>query len=287
MKALKNVCIVFIFLFAATTIAQENYTVIGNTYSLKTEVEGSLTLLWNVIDSEYRYFAKKGNDIVELKNTRVDGKYQEEYKQTLRELTADNPEVASKTNLTLADLRSYFNAYNKKMDPAYEVKSTSVELSTRLGVFAGMSNNTATRNPENVFAPLYGVEFEVTDTVMLKRQALVLQFRQSVVVPDYELYFSQLAFIYRYKFVQSNKISVFAQAKIITLTFSKRDKFNEEGLKDLNETALNTPIGLGLGMDYKIGNGFLTLGINDLVSPGIETYDEFSVDVTLGYKFNL
>lgn len=115
MKALKNVCLVFVFLFAATTIAQENYTVNGSTYSLKTEVEGPLTLLWNVIDNEYRYFAKKDNAIIELRNTRVNGKYQEEYKQTLRELTADNSVVASKTNLTLVSLRNYFIPIIKRL----------------------------------------------------------------------------------------------------------------------------------------------------------------------------
>ncbi len=287
MKALKNVCIVFVLLFTATTVAQKSYTVNGSTYSLKTEVEGPLTLLWDVIDDEYRYFAKKGNDIVELKNTRVDGTYQEEYKQTLRELTEDIPVDASKTNLTLVSLRNYFNAYNKKVDPAYEEKNTRVELSTRLGVFAGMSNNTARSNPDNIFAPLYGVEFEVTDDVMLKKHALVLQFRQSVVVADYELYFSQFAFNYRFKFVQSEKIAVFAQAKLLTLTFSTRDKYNEEERQELKGTKLDSPVGLGLGLDYKIGNGFLTFGLNDLVSPGGDTNGEFSVDVTLGYKINL
>ncbi|MEX2380403.1 MAG: hypothetical protein WD530_06650 [Vicingaceae bacterium] len=290
MKALKKVSIVFICLFTATIFAQENYTVNGNTYSLKTEVEGPMTLLWNVIDHEYRYFAKKGNEITELTNTRVDGKYQEEYKQTLSELTADNTVDASKTNLTLVSLRGYFNAYNKKVDPAYVEKSTSVELSTRLGVFAGMSNNTATSkttNPENVFAPLAGVEFEITDNVVLKRHAIVLQFRHSFEAEDFDLTFSQFALNYRFKFIHTDRVSVFAQAKMMTLTFSKLAEDNAGGFEDLSNTGFNTPIGLGLGLDYKLGNGFLTLGVNDLVSPGVDTNGEFSMDVTLGYKFML
>ena len=287
MKALKNVCLVFVFLFAATTIAQENYTVNGSTYSLKTEVEGPLTLLWNVIDNEYRYFAKKDNAIIELRNTRVNGKYQEEYKQTLRELTADNSVDASKTNLTLVSLRNYFNSYNKKVDPAFEEKNTNVALSTRLGAFAGMSNNNSTTNPENVFAPLAGIEFEVTDEEMLKRHALVLQFRHSFEAADYDLTYSQIALNYRYKFIKNDRLAVFAQAKLITLTFSKLAEDNEEGLEELSNTSVNTPIGLGLGIDYRIGNGFLTFGVNDLVSPGLDTNGEFSIDVTLGYKFIL
>lgn len=287
MKAFKYLSVITVFFLSVTVYAQQNYTVNGNTYSLQTEVEGPLSLLWNVIDNEYRYFAKKGNDIVELENTRIDGTYQEEYKETLTQLTADNPVDASKANLTLVSLRSYFNSYNKKADPDYEEKSTSVELSTRLGFFAGMSNNTATTNPENVLAPLAGIEFEITDNVVLKRHAIVLQFRHSFEAEDYDLTFSQLALNYRFKFIHTDQLSVFAQAKMITLTFSKLAEDNVEGLENLSNTSFNTPIGLGLGLDYKIGNGFLTFALNDLVSPGVDTNDEFSVDVTLGYKFSL
>ena len=193
MKALKNVTIVFVFLFATITFAQESHIIKGNTYSLNTEVEGPLTLLWNVIDNEYRYFAKKGDEVVELKNTRVDGKYQEEYKQTLTQFTADYPVDASRTNITLAGLRGYFNSYNKLADTSYVETNNNVELSTRLGAFAGMSNNNSTTNPENVFAPLAGIEFEVTDEEMLKRHALVLQFRHSFEAADYDLTYSQIA----------------------------------------------------------------------------------------------
>ncbi len=287
MKALKNLCVIFVFLFAATTLAQENYTVNGSTYSLKTEVEGPLTLLWNVIDNEYRYFAKKGNAIVELKNTRIDGKYQEEYKQTLTELTVDYPVDASKTNLTLVGLRSYFNKYNKLADTNYVERSSSVDLETRLGAFGGISNNNSTTNPENVFAPLLGVEYEITDNVVLKRHAIVVQFRHSFEATDYDLTFSQFALNYRFKFIHNERLSVFAQAKFFTLTFSELAEDNVDGLEELSKTSLNAPISLGLGMDYKIGNGYLTFGLNDLVSPGLDTNGEFSVDVTLGYKFVL
>lgn len=287
MKALKNLCVIFVFLFAATTLAQENYTVNGSTYSLKTEVEGPLTLLWNVIDNEYRYFAKKGNAIVELKNTRIDGKYQEEYKQTLTELTVDYPVDASKTNLTLVGLRSYFNKYNKLADTNYVERSSSVDLETRLGAFGGISNNNSTTNPENVFAPLLGVEYEITDNVVLKRHAIVVQFRHSFEATDYDLTFSQFALNYRFKFIHNERLSVFAQAKFFTLTFSELAEDNVDGLEELSKTSLNAPISLGLGMDYKIGNGYLTFGLNDLVSPGLDTNGEFSVDLTLGYKFVL
>lgn len=287
MKTFNYLSLIAVFFLSLTVYAQENYTVNGTTYVLKTEVEGPLTLLWNVIDGEYRYFAKKGNEIVELTNTRSNGKYQEEYKQTLTRLTSDNPVDPSKTNITLLSLRNYFNEYNKKADPAYEVKSTNVELETRLGIIGGVSNNNSTTNPDNVFAPFYGVEFEITDNQMLSRHSIVLQFRQTVVVSNYELYFSQFAFNYRFKFVHNEKLSLFAQAKLFILTFSTRDENNFDGLKELKSTAFNAPVGLGIGLDYKLGNGFLTFALNDLVAPGYDTNGEFSVDVSLGYKFML
>lgn len=286
MKHLSKLLAIFLILFLSeTTFAQENYTVNGTTYVLKTEVEGPLTLLWNVIDGEYRYFAKKGNEIIELTNTRVEGSYQEEYKKTLMLLTSDNPVDPSKTNITLASLRNYFDEYNKKADPAYVVKSNNVELETRLGVIGGVSNNNSTTNPENVFAPFLGAEFEVTDSDLLKHHALVMQFRYSFEAADYDLTYSQFALNYRYKFIHNETFSVFAQVKIFTLTFAKLAEDNVEGLLELEKTSLNTPVGLGLGLDYKLGNGFLTFAVNDIVAPGYDTNGEFSVDLSIGYKF--
>jgi hypothetical protein len=287
MKTFKHVSVIFVFLCTTSLFSQENYTVNGTTYVLKTEVEGSLTLLWNVIDGNYRYFAKKDNEIVELTNTRSNGKFQEEYKQTLVRLTSDNPVDASKTNLTLGSLRNYFNEYNKKADPAYEAKTTSVELETRLGILGGISNNNSTTNPDNVFAPFLGAEFEVTDSDMLKRHALVLQFRYSFETAGYDLTYSQFALNYRYKFIHTDRISVFGQVKLLTLTFAKLAEDNVEGLLNLKSTSLNTPVGLGLGLDYKLGNGFLTFSVNDLVAPGYDTNGEFSIDLSIGYKFIL
>ena len=81
MKYLPAICLIFMFISVSSLHAQQEYTVDGQTYSLKTEVEGSLSLLWNTIDNNYRYFSRKGSEVVELKNSKLDGKYQEEYKE--------------------------------------------------------------------------------------------------------------------------------------------------------------------------------------------------------------
>ncbi|NCT17185.1 MAG: hypothetical protein COZ75_10600 [Flavobacteriaceae bacterium CG_4_8_14_3_um_filter_34_10] len=287
MKTLHPFFLVLAFVFSNAIFAQEQYTVSGKTYALQTEVEGTLTLLWNVIDDEYRYFAKKGNELVELKNTRTDGKYQEEYKEILVSLTSDQSVSSEKTKLTLVSLRSFFNDYNKKVDPNYQENATSVALETRLGIFSGLSNNVSTFNPENVFALLLGIEIEVTDSQMLKHHAAIVQFRHSFKATDYDLTYSQFSINYRYKFIHKESLSLFIQTKLIALTFFERAKDNQEGLLDTTGSSLQTPIGMGLGLDYKLGKGFITFAINDIVSPGVDTNDEFPLDFTLGYKFNL
>lgn len=281
----KTLCF-FLILMSATSFSQETYTVNGNSYVLKTEVEGQLTLLWNVIDGNYRYFAKKNDEIVELTNTRSNGKYQDEYRQTLARLTSDNPIDPSKTNITLVSLRNYFNAYNKKVDATFVEKQTGVRLEKRLGLFGGVSNNNnSSNNPEGVFAPLIGLEFELTDAEVLRRHGFVLQFRHSFEAEDYELTYSQLSFNYRFKFIQSDDFAVFAQAKVLALTFYNLDEDNEEGLMLTSGSSLQTPIGLGIGMDIRFGKGYITLAMNDIVAPGYDADETIAVDITLGYKF--
>ena len=121
---------------------------------MNTEVEGALTLLWNTIDGEYRYFSKKGNDIVELKNTKQDGDYQEEYKKTLQQQTSDAAVSTEKVKLTLPSLHAFFVTYNKKKDPNFSETEKSIDLQFRLGAFAGVGNSVYTENPTNELQPI-------------------------------------------------------------------------------------------------------------------------------------
>src|SRR5690606_19092100 len=99
MKSLLAIFGMLFLLFAGTLQAQQQYTIDGQTYTLNTGVEGSLTLLWNTIDGEYRYFSKKGDAIEELKNTKQNGDYQEEYKAILKRQTSDAVISTEKVNL--------------------------------------------------------------------------------------------------------------------------------------------------------------------------------------------
>jgi len=290
MKTLKTITYLCFLFFSCTLFAQENYSVNGETYSLKTEVSGTLTLLWNTIDKEYRYFAKKGDVITELKNTAVGRKFQEEYKESLVVLTNDAPVAVTRVKLTLVSLRTFFNEYNKKVDPSYVVNSESIALQTRLGIFGGVSNHIFTSNPENELTPVVGIEFEVFDEKMLPSHAIVFQFRQSFKSDEFRYSSTQFALNYRFKFIKSEAVSVYVNTKLITYTYSEREidtTLNPTLSSKLSGGALQAPIIFGLGADIKLGNGFVMLGYNDALGLTIDDNGEFPLDFTLGYKLNL
>jgi len=292
MKSFLPIFVLFLTFSAGTLQAQQQYTVNSETYTLKTEVEGALTLLWNTIDGEYRYFSKKGNDIVELKNTKQNGDYQEEYKETLRQQTSDAAISTEKVNLTLPSLRAFFVEYNKKKDPNFNEKEKSIDLQFRIGAFAGVSNSVYSENPTNALQPLAGIDFEIIDAVKLRRHAMVLRFKQTFESSDYKYSASQFSLNYRFKFVKTPKFDAFVNAKFAALTFSSREYtviylggpaqvYKESG------SDFNAPLTFGIGADYKVGTGYITFSYNDIVGLNVESNDEFPVDFTLGYKFNL
>lgn len=293
MKSLFPICLAF-FLFSNLASAQQQYTVAGENYMLNTEVEGELTLLWNIIDGEYRYFSKKENEIVELKNTHENGDYLEEYKATLQQQTTDAAMETGKLKLTLPDLREFFNDYNKQKDPNFSAEDKSVALLFRLGGFAGISNLVYTENPTNATVPQAGLELELTDAVILRRHALVFQFRQSFKSSEYEYSSSQFSMNYRFKFVKTPKLDVFINTKIVAFTHAKKEMVfigpeptDEPENRTVSGSNLEAPVAFGLGLDYALGNGYLTFLYSDIVAVGVDNNGEFPMDFVLGYKFNL
>ena len=292
---MKRILLITSLLFAlqAPLLAQETFEVDGSSYSLKTEVDGTLTLLWNTIDGEYRYFAKKGSAITELKNTKTNGRYQEEYKESLQLLTADNPVPTADVKLTLADLRTYVRTYNKQVDPNFVVDEPSIQLGLRLGAFAGVSNSIFTQNPGNNFLPVFGVDLELIDRVKLERHAVVLRFKQTIGNSDYDFNASQFSLNYRIKFVKTETLDIFLNTKFVSYTYSTRNDFPVEQAN--GDIVLESSSGgdltahgiFGIGADYQLGNGYLFFTYNDIVGLGIDSNGEFPVDFTLGYKFNL
>lgn len=293
MKSLLSIFVFFFFLFSVTLQAQQEYSVNGQTYNLNTEVEGTLTLLWNTVNGEYRYFSKKGSEIVELKNTKQNGDYQEEYKETLNQQTSDAVVSTEKVKLTLPSLHEFFVEYNKKKDPSFAEENKSVDLQFRLGLFGGMGNSIFTENPTNALQPLAGVDFEIVDAVKLKRHAIVLRFKQTFKSSEYKFSASQLSLNYRFKFIKTPKFDAFINCKFASLTFANREEIIigygevDQAIYGEKGSDFNAPVTFGIGADYKVGNGYITFNYNDIVGLNVESNDKFPVDFTLGYKFNL
>jgi len=288
MKNLLSYTLIAFLLFAGQGFSQNTYSVNGEELTLKTEVEGSITLLWNIIDGEYRYFIKKGIEIKELTNTKTGKHYQEEYKQVLQEQTSGEDILEEKVKLTTKSLSDYFKDYNKRTDPNFNVEEKSIRLKTRLGAFVGVTNRVYSPNPDNKSMLSFGADFEIIDENKLKRHSLVLQFKQIFENTDYSYSSSQFSLNYRFKFIKKEKLDVFINTKIAGYTLE-----NIPGLDDddnpivVSEDSFSALLNFGVGADYALGNGYLTFLYGDIVSVFEGSNGEFPLDFTIGYKFNL
>ncbi len=270
----------------------DSYTIDGQSYQLQTDVNGTITLLWNVIDQEYRYFAKKENTLIELTNTKNKNGYQEEYKKQLQELTAGSSVVTQKVKLTLSSLRRFFNDYNKKVDASYVENSLLTNIEYRLGGFLGSTNSVFVQNRENISNFQFGIDFELYDAVSLPSHAIVVQYKQTLSSDDFDYSASQFSINHRFKFIKTPTIQIFLNTKLVTYTFTRRGDIlfiegDQVSLTEQTGSNLQGPLIFGLGADIKLGNGYLSLNYNDAYSFVIDDNGEFPVDISIGYKFVL
>lgn len=286
----------FLVLFlACTALAQTTkHQVNGESLDLQTAVEGPLTLRWNTFDTYYRYFAEKDGVLSELLNTKGSNGYNEEYLQTLKELTADQNFPITNVRLTLGSLRTYFNAYNEKADPNFVIQPYASKPEFRLGGFGGVTNSSFVTNPNKSGSLQFGIDFEILDPQSLPRHAVVVQFKQTLSSDDFDYNASQFSLNYRFKFVKSEKIDVFVNSQLLTFTSFKRGDIMVIGPTDSlitiegdSGSSFQAPLLFGLGADIKVGKGYLTFGYYNALGIFIDNNGEFPVDVVLGYKFVL
>ena len=269
--------------------SQETYTVNGETLELKTEIDGKLDLLWNVIDGKYRYFVKtEDGTITELKNTKDDNNdYQEEYKSTLSSLTNGNS--TDKLKLTLYSLRNYIDSYNASVDTSYTSTSTESNVQFRLGFSGGITNNPFVGNPDNTKTPLIGAELEIYEANVLPRHSGFLQARHAFENDDFKYSTSELSLGYRFRFINKERFSIYGQVKLATINFSNFTFLDENDMEvDSNETSFDIPFIFGVGSDIKVGNNsYITIIYGELFALLLDNQGNFSTDIAIGYKFNL
>lgn len=272
--------------------AQETYTINNETIMLKTEIEGELDLLWNIVSNQYRYFVRTtSGEILELKNTKDDNnKFQEEYKQVLKELTNNTIET-KKLNLTLVDLRQFLNTYNKSVDSSFVAEKFKKKLQTRVAIFGGITNHPFVNNPENIKNTLVGGELEIFEATTMPRHSGYVQLRNTFESDDFKFRTTEISLGYRFRFIKTKPVNIFGNFTFATLSFTKSNLPNEDNpllTDDESSTSFDVPLMFGLGADIRIAEGhFITIGYNELFALLIENQGNFPVDLTIGYRFNL
>ena len=287
---MKKILIAILFLLAfQLNYSQQTYTVNGESLELKTEIDGQIDLLWNVIDGQFRYFVRTNDGtLTELKNTKDDNNnYQEEYKSTLRSLT--NGMNTDKLKLTLYSLRNYIDAYNASVDSSYTSTSTESSVQFRLGFSGGITNNPFVGNPDNIKTPMIGAELEIYEANVLPRHSGFLQARHVFESDDFKYSTSELSLGYRYRFINKEAFSIYGQVKLATLNFSNVTFLDENNMEiDSSETAFDIPFIFGVGSDIKVGNNsYITIIYGELFALLLDNQGNFSTDIAVGYKFNL
>ena len=291
---MKNILLLLCVVLSYTSLkAQETYIVNGESLQLKTEVDGKLDLLWNIVDKEYRYFIRSSdNSITELINTTDDNdKYQDQYKVTLESATSGMS--ADKVNLTLPSLITYIESYNKDQDANFESTHLKSKVQMRLMVFGGITNSPFVTNPDNIKTPVFGGELEISEDKESPRHSGFLQIRHVLDDKDKFPYSTtELSLGYRFRFIRSKGFNLFADVKAATVNFSKGRITDNEGVITLNGDASNTafdvPFIFGIGADIRVSKcSFITLGYNQLFAAFLDNQGNFSTDITLGYKMQL
>ena len=277
-----------LFLTFQVNYGQENYTLNGESLNLKMEAEGSLDLLWTSDSGNYRYFVKTENDeITELKNTKDNKTYLEEYKPTLSHLT--NGMATDKLKFTLYDLKAFINTYNISADSNYTSVVKTRKLGLRLGVFGGLTNNPFVDNPENTKVMLIGGELEFFEASTLSRHSGFLQGRHTFDADDFNYSTNEIALGYRYRIINQSAFSLYGQVKLATLNITSSTIDDEDGNSEsISDTSFDVPFIFGIGADIKIGNhGYITIAYGELFAVFLDNQGNFSTDISIGYKLNL
>ena len=285
---MKKLLILICFLtISASVFSQETYTINSETLELKTEVDGALDLLWNIIDNEYRYFIKDSDgNIQELKNTKNDdNKYQEEYKSVLNAFTDGSDVLVDDVNLTLFDLKTFLNAYNLSKDTDYTFEGKA-KLKSRIGVFGGLTNSPFITNPKNTAKAILGFEFEIFEQYNLPRHAMFFRLRHTFKNDEFRYEATQFGLGYRFRAINKEAFSFYADVKMVTYTTSKN--YASNSTFTTSTSGIQVPFAFGLGADIRITEGsYITLAANELFAAFVDNQGNFPVDFAIGYKLNL
>lgn len=294
---MRQIQILFLFIFLLAGLkssAQETFIIEGDTLKLQEEVSGPLSLYWQERNNKYRYFVQKGNQLVELRNERVDGEKKRRYQLQLDELTRNVKISTRDVKFVLYSLRHFVNQYNATVQEDYVYNAATPNVQQRVALMIGLSNNRYAFNPENVLVPVLGVEYELHDPNLAPRHSAFLQLRHSFQGQSYNYSSTQLSLNYRFKFLYFSGFDVHLDTELATFYYSESEIniTNDAGevirVEDESGFSFTAPLSFGVGADIKINKrGFITLGYNDFLSIVLDSNGSFPLDFTVGYRYNL
>lgn len=281
------------FLTVSQLRAQEIFIVEGDTLNLKKEVKGPISLFWMEEGNDFRYFVQKKNTLQELQNVELeDGT--KKFQLQLKKITSDTEIPVHDVKFVLYSLKHFINQYNSLVQENYDYNASTDNIQTRIGFFTGLSNNKYTHNPENVIAPILGLEFEIFDPNLAPRHSAFLHLRQSFEQDEYNYTSTQLSVNYRFKLFYFDGFNIHVDAELANFYYSRnemeiRDEKGEiTSVKDESGFSFTAPLSFGIGSDIRVtDNGFITFSYNDIVSLILDGNGNFPVDFTLGYKYSL
>ena len=288
----KLLVLISLFLLPFFSISQDSYTLKGENLQLKTEVNGSITLLWNIIDGRYRYFVKKDNTIIELINTKdKNNKYQEEYKTVLNTITNSYGKT-EKLNLTLPSLKRYIDTYNISQDSSYIASDKTALIETNLLLHGGLTNHPFISNSKNASNAVFGAEFEFFNKSKLPKHALFLGINHALSSDKFDFSKTTFDLGYRFRFINKSNYNIYVSTTIVEYSFSKEIiNYTENNMlieDEISGNTLEAPFSFGLGADIKLNSfSFLTLSYNELFALFMENNEIFSTHFNIGYKINL
>ena len=294
MQKLRLLTYILFLIFAAPVAAQEIFIIDHDTLQLQREVKGPMSLYWTKQGLNYRYFVQKKNRMLELKDSRSNSSEEKNYKEQLRELTSDTKLSTANVKFVLYSLRYFVNKYNALVQEDYEFNESTADIKQRIGLFVGLSNNIYTENPENVLAPILGLEYEFFDPNLAPRHSAFIQLRQNFKQDEYRYSATQLSINYRFKAFYFTGFDLHLDVELATFLYSEDRVFirNDQGevtaVKDDNGFSFTAPFSFGIGSDIRVTqNSFISVSYNDFYSLILDSNGHFPLDFSVGYKYNL
>ena len=248
LKMKKFYTFAIVTLMACAVKAQDTYFKTIDNVQAKKIVDGSVALYYHYERNNFRFFVEKDNEITELKDERAARTSNEEdYKAVLNKIVANDNLSADYVPRTIYGLKDYLEDVNKSLDDDYKNMFEKAQITVRMGVFSGLSNNIYRTNVDNVYAPTTTLEFEFSDKREMTNHGAFVQFKHSFSNNELNYSATQFSINYRYSFLNTTGLRLFGNAKMATVTYAKStmEYLDEnEQLQSVSEKgfAFDTPV---------------------------------------------